>query len=546
MITLRPYQQESVDSLFAYFGRSTNNPIVVLPTGAGKSLALASFVRTAIERFPVTQVLIATHRKELIEQDANAMQLVGVNPGIYSAGLGSHQIRQVTIGGVQSLAHIRDLPAFDLLIVDECHLIPTYDDGQYRELIGRMREKNEALKIIGYTATPFRLQGGSLLRGKDKIFHSIAYEKPVQELVDEGYLSPLVSAPVQSQIQTAGLRITRGDYSKGDIENAADTDDLIMRTLDEVDILAKDRKALLFFCVSIKHAEHVVIHLRMRGHVAEIVHGGTDAWNRNKILQRFKAGGIRCLVSVDVLTTGFDAPITDCICLLRPTASCGLYVQMVGRGMRLYPGKADCLVLDFGGNIDRHGPITDIRIKSVGPPTKKEDKECPNCGAEVAAHKKECPECGKPFPVVERKIAHDRKASTQAIMAPKEPPKLTAVVDVNYSVHIKKDGDGPPTMRVDYEGAFRRVASEWVCVEHVGYARGKAEQWWHLHGGMPPCPKTVEEAIDRAREELRHVTAVLVEQDGKYTRVKSCEYGWKASEAPKAPDWTDDGEELPF
>jgi DNA repair protein RadD len=201
--------------------------------------------------------------------------------------------------------------------------------------------------------------------------------------------------------------------------------------------------------------------------------------------------------------------------------SCGLYVQIVGRGMRLSPGKKDCLVLDFGGNVERHGPITAVRPKSAGSDKPvKNIKECPQCKGEVASYKRECSECGYEFPVVPREVTHEKVASRESIMGDGKPEPPKRVHFTRYGRHEK--ADKPPSMRVEYHGTMKSIASEWVCFEHGGYATQKAHRWWHERGGLMPVPLTVDEALDRTSE-LRKVVSVTLAQDGQYTRVVKAE-----------------------
>lgn len=528
MTQLRAYQREAVGSIFAYFARADGNPLVVAPTGSGKSVLLAAFVKEAIEKFPTTRILIVTHRKELIEQDANAILKYWQQAplGIYSAGLNRKQIRQVTVAGVQSI-HGKDLGHFDLCLVDECHLVPHGDDGMYREVLSSLTSVNPKLKVVGFTATPYRLNGGLLTRGKTKIFSSVCYDISVEHLVSSSYLSPLVSPQVQTQIDTSEVKERGGEFVSSQLAAVADQDRLTQAALDEFDVLASDRKSCLFFCVTKAHAENVVRALRMRGHSAECITDDTSSGDRRAIIDRFKRREIRCLASVDVLTTGFDAPCVDCLAVLRPTASTGLYVQICGRGMRLYPGKQDCLVLDFGQNIDRHGPITNIRHNTQARADTSTLKECPRCIAEIAVWKTECPECGHVFEKVLREINHDTRASRSSIMGPINEQPWIEIAEVVYLVHEKKDK--PPSMCVEYRRGFRAIAREWVCFEHGGYATEKAKKWWKQRGGVcdsfdTTYPKTTNEAIDRAPFELTKIEAIRVAKDGEYERVNEVRY----------------------
>lgn len=180
---------------------------------------------------------------------------------------------------------------------------------------------------------------------------------------------------------------------------------------------------------------------------------------------------LKYLVNVNVLTTGFDAPNVDCVVLLRPTASPGLYYQMVGRGFRLHPDKHDCLVLDFGGNIIRHGPVDSIQVtERSGNGGDAPAKECPECQAVIHAAYAVCPDCGFEFPPPKRN-KHETRASSEGILSGEVTDEEFDVQDVSYSVHIKRDAapDTPKTMRVDYRLGLNHWQSEWVCIEHSGY-----------------------------------------------------------------------------
>lgn len=528
MIDLRPYQTEAVDSVFAYFGKRAGNPLVVLPTGSGKSLVLASFIKRAIESYEGTRVLVLTHRAELIDQDASAIRRLWpqADVGIYSAGMGRRQIRPVTVAGVQSFAHVKTMPHFDLVVIDECHLVPHAGEGQYRTVLTALSEKNTALKVIGLTATPFRLSGGRLTRGDGKIFTSICYELPVQRLVDEGYLSPLITpefAAAQSY-STTSVATRGGDFAPGELANVVEQQgDITERALSETARLAADRKSWLIYCVSVEHARQAAQRLFSLGISASVVTGEDESGSRRSKIDAFKRGDTRALVSVDVLTTGFDAPRVDCIAILRPTQSTALYVQICGRGMRLSPetGKVDCLVLDFGSNISRHGPITALNMKELPGAVAKKFKICPKCDAEVPKHRIECAECGHIFDRMERAVDHESRAARSAIMGPAPEPTWTPVTAMDLSMHLKRDaqpdanGQLPPaTVCVRYftGNLARRDYREWVCPEHGGYAAYKFAKWWHERGGLAPPPQTVDETISR-RDELRPIDGVMIVKD---------------------------------
>jgi DNA repair protein RadD len=262
---------------------------------------------------------------------------------------------------------------------------------------------------------------------------------------------------------------------------------------------------------------------------------------------------------VNVLTTGFDAPNIDCVAMLRPTLSPGLYYQMVGRGFRLCEGKKDCLVLDFGGNILRHGPVDAIRIKEPGSNGGGEApaKECPRCHSVIALGYQICPDCGFEFPVPERQ-SHDAKASTASILSDEVTVAEYPVRSVSYSVHTKRDAqaDAPRTMRVEYQTGYTEWRSEWVCFEHTGWARKKAELWWK-HRSNALVPETAEEAVRLAEggalSETRSITVRSVAGE-KYDTIIGYELGdkppwrepgWEDEEATPLPAWVGD-QHVPF
>lgn len=545
VIQLRDYQQAATDAVFAYFERASGNPIVVLPCGAGKSLCIAAFCKEAIGRYSDTRVLVATHRAELIEQDARAIQNYWpeCDVGVYSAGLGRRQIRQVTVAGVQSIVNVAGLPAFDLIVVDECHLIPKEGDGQYRTLIERVREANPDVKVIGYTATPFRLSGGRLTRGENKIFNSICYELPIQHLVDAGHLVPLVSPQKGGAgYSTAGVGTHAGDFKIGELSASVEAQCEVTRAaLEEAAVLASNRKSWLVFCVSVEHARQAAQCLFALGISAAVVTGDDDMGARRSKIEAFKRGDLRALVSVEVLSIGFDAPCADCIVGLRPTQSTGWYIQQAGRAMRLHPGKTDALYLDYAGCVERHGPITAVKPKESRETLSPKIKICPSCDGEVKVWARECGECGFVFPMVPREIAHDKTASNRAIMGPPPEPEW---IDTPAGTSLEKwekkptedNPNPPPTVVVKYYtgNMAKKDYREWICPEHGGFARTKFEKWWREHGGMGPPPATVAETLER-QTELRYVAAIVVEKDGKFDRVARVRLA-----APRDPGADDD------
>ena len=535
---LRDYQAAAVDAVIAYWERGGTNPLVEVPTGGGKSAILGELARVVVQECG-GRVVIATHRAELIEQDAAACRRVWPEApvGVYSASLGQRSVKAITVCGVQSIAKRASiLGCVDVLIVDEAHLISPDGGTQYRRLIETLRKDNPALRVVGLTATPYRLGQGYLTQGHDALFSSIVYRCSIPTLIEQGYLSPLVTGDASTTVDTSGIGRNAGEFVLRDLELAADVASVTERVADDVAAAIREggRTSALLFGVGVGHAAHLRDAMIERGISCELIVGETEQIVRQAVIAKFRRRELTAIASCDVLTTGFDAPVVDVLAVVRPTCSASLWVQMVGRGMRVAEGKADCLVLDYGGNIARHGPVDDVRIKERKGEGGGEApiKTCPECCAEQPASARVCKECDFEFPEPERK-ANERASSlpvlsTGSIGGKRETSTEHDVGEVAFVRHVKKGApDAPPTLRVDYfapdtgsaSAVPKKIASEWVCVEHAGYAREKAIKWWATNVGTR-TPDTVAEAVDRLRAgEMRRVLKIRTKPDGDYTRV---------------------------
>ena len=384
---LRPYQQEAVDATLRHFRQSGESAVIVLPTGAGKSLVIAELARLARRR-----ILVLTHVKELVEQNHAKYQSYGLTGGIFSAGLKRKESRhQVTFASVQSVSanldQFRD--EYSLVIIDECHRVSGEDTSQYQRIIELLRQQNDSLKVLGLTATPYRLAMGwiyryhyrGFVRGDDeKPFQHCIYELPLSFMINRGYLTrpELVNAAV-AQYDFSSLAQDRfGEYAEKDVNELLSKHQRVTRAIiEQVMELAAERKGVMIFAATVDHAREITGYLPE--HETALVTGATEMKERAQLIQRFKQRQLKYLVNVSVLTTGFDAPHVDFISILRPTQSVSLYQQIVGRGLRLDDGKRDCLVIDYAGNsVNLHHP-------EVGEPKPNPDSEpvqvfCPGCG----------------------------------------------------------------------------------------------------------------------------------------------------------------------
>jgi hypothetical protein len=888
-ITLRPYQQEAVEAVYRHLREHDDNPCVVLPTASGKTHVMATICRDAVQLWN-GRVLILAHVKELLEQAVEKLRITAPDLpfGIYSAGLKQRDLGYpVTIAGIQSVyKRACELGPVDLVIVDECHLIPQAGEGMYRQFLAEAKVVNPHVRVIGLTATPFRMTTGTIC-APDNILNAVCYEVGVKELIVQGYLCPLRSKAGQSRADTSNLHVRGGEYIAGEVEDLMDDDALVESACAEIVEQTRERNAVLIFASGVQHGRHIARVLADRhGVECGFVCGETPPRERAELLDRFKQGDLKYLANVNVLTTGFDAPNIDCVAMLRPTMSPGLYYQMCldmetevltptgwkrcediaigdevatfdldtseivwcrgldkvhrplapgermygmdsphlsirvtdghtmvyrgrgvtcrnwrtatarrvaelkdsyfipvagsndgpglplsddeirfigwaltdgytdnthltivisqsvasqhneairsmlegcgfgyrvyrrprkgalsryadglqyvipfgkprgknagrrgwsdlapyllqpvcrslaeisqrqvgvlleamnlangskprcleyakrtmsisvgshrfladqlqsllvrrgyrcnmaqqrqktpwvsgeprtqyilhvrrqtratiggvhtrgnalvprrsrlqevafdphewvwclttphgtlvtrrhgkvavvgncGRGFRLHPGKTDCLVLDFGGNVLRHGPVDDLQIKEPGHGDGEAPaKECPECQAVIHAAYATCPECGHEFPPPDRE-QHDASASTAGVLTGQVEETTHRVSEVYYSVHTKRgaEPDHPRSMRVEYRLGFNDYISEWVCFEHTGYARAKAEQWWRKRSN-DPIPSTAEEAVDLCERgcvaETHSITVRRITGE-KYDRIVDWELG---------------------
>ena len=519
MIQLRDYQEDAIEAIYRWFENKTGNPLIVIPTGGGKSVIQAGFIERAFQDDPACRVLCVTHVKELIAQNWQRMRQIWPSApvGVYSASLNRRDTRQpILFAGVQSLYKLAgQLDAFDLVIVDEAHLIPHSGEGMYRQLLSAMKERNPWLKVIGLTATPYRLDAGMLVDGD--IFDGVAFDLPMQRLISEGSLVEIISKGSLQRANLGGVHTRQGEFV--DAEAAEAMMAITEAALDEVCGIAADRQSWLLFCVTVKHAQQVADSLARRGISSAVVTGKTPQSERDAIIRSVQAGQVRALVNVKVLTTGYDAPRTDCLVSLRPTLSAGLWVQICGRGMRPSPGKDNCLMLDYAGNIARHGPIDQINGRrkkaSAGDNHDAPVRKCPRCETLIHAGLRTCPECGAIMPAPEIEIEHH--ASERAVLSSQKVIKDLSIDDVYYSHHVGRSG--VPTLRVTYgAGAFTRVA-EYICFEHHGYARAKAEVWW-TRRSSEPIPATVGDALDTV-DTLAKPEAMRVSFGGKFPELIS-------------------------
>jgi DNA repair protein RadD len=387
MYTLRPYQKEAVQAAIGHFGRERSPAVIVLPTGAGKSLVIAELARLAKGR-----VLVLAHVRELVEQNHAKYMSFGLDAGIFSAGLDRKDEKQKTIfGSIQSVARAPEtfFENFSLVVIDECHRVSMEGETQYHQVIRKLKAANPGICILGLTATPYRLGFGWIYEyhtqkhlrqaASERFFKKCIYEMTTQYMIENGYLTnPIrIDSPVAcydfSSLKLNGTHFVQAQIEALLKDQKRITPVIIQNIID----MSKDRKGVMIFTSSVNHAKEIMRSLPP--FVAALIVGDTESREREEAIEAFKARQLKYLVNVSVLTTGFDAPHVDVIAILRPTESASLYQQIVGRGLRLSPGKTDCLILDYTGQdhdifspeIEQDKPASGAVIVDV---------PCPQCG----------------------------------------------------------------------------------------------------------------------------------------------------------------------
>lgn len=540
----RDYQTEAIQSIFTYFATHSGNPVIAKPTGTGKSIVIAGFLEIVYQHYPNQKVLVLTHVKELIEQ--NYDKLLRLWPqapaGIYSAGLNRRDImHSIIFGGVASVIGKHELFGHvDLVIVDEAHLVSPDKKTMYRKFITELSKVNPALKVIGLTATPWRLGHGLIT--KDNLFTDFCFDitglEAFNRLIGEGYLSSLVPKKTKSELDISGVHMRGGEFIESELQQAVDREEVTYAALKETMEEGADRDKWLIFTSGIKHSVHAAEMLNSLGIPCGTVHSKMSSKDRAETLAAFRDGRLRAVTNNNVLTTGFDLPEIDLICMLRPTASAILWIQMLGRGTRpVYAegfdlttiegrlaaiqegGKQNCLVLDFAGNTRRLGPINDPVIpkrkgkKGGDAPVKL----CEACGTYNHASVRHCVQCGAEFQFI---VKLRQEASTDDLIKGDLPVIESYKVDhITYTKHTKHNGS--VSMKVSYYCNLRSF-KEFVCIGYSGFPLRKAKAWWAERSDLP-LPETVDDGLQLVTH-LKAPTHIRVWVNKKYPEIMTCCY----------------------
>jgi DNA repair protein RadD len=526
-LTPRSYQIEAAQAPFNYFASGKRgNPVIAMPTGTGKSVVIALFLWNVFSQFSNQKVLVLTHVKELIQQNFTKLLALwpGAPAGINSAGLGKRDFHdRIIFAGIQSVGKYATMFGHvDLVIVDECDLVSPNDETLYQTFFKALRAINPHLKIIGLTATPWRMGHGKITE-EGGIFTDICFDitglEAFNRLIAEGYLCQLVPKKTRTELDTDGVHIRGGEFIAKELQTAVDKDEITEAALRESLELAGDRKKWLIFASGVHHAHTISEMLHTLGGMeCPVVDTDISDGYRDQLIGPngdYRTGKIRALVNNNILTTGLDVPDIDFILVLRPTMSSRLWVQMLGRGTRPFPGKSDCLVADFAGNTRRLGCINDPVI-----PRKKGKgggnapvRLCEMCNTYNHASVRKCVKCAFEFPAAASKLK--QSASTEAVIKGDLP--IVEVVPINnITYQLYEKDERPDSVKVTY-WCGPTSFSEYICLQHEGYAAVKARRWWRERSATE-APATSREALERIAD-LKTPTHLRVWVNKKYPEI---------------------------
>jgi DNA repair protein RadD len=537
----RDYQDYATNQPFDYFmglwqaegalepSKGDGNPLIAMPTGVGKSIVVAGVCERALREYPQTRIMMLTDTKELVSQ--NYAKLKALWPqapvGIYCDGLDRKQHHYpITFGTIGSVINVAAVFGFiDFLIVDECHGISEKDDTMYRKLITALMLVNPKLKVIGLTATPYRMKQGLLTQGENALFSDIVVDMTGLEaynwFFEQGYLVPPIPRPTGVEYDLSKIKISGGEYEQKSMQEEVDEQAKNEAVVLELLHYGATRHCGMVFASGVDHCRHLLDIFEYYGESATwVASRGMSSKERDHNIRAYQEGEFKWMINNGILTTGFDHPPLDIIGMARLTLSPGLWVQMLGRGTRpLYCSgydlseqagrlqsiaasqKQNTLVLDFAKNVTRLGPINDPRVPKPSERKRAGDapvRICDSCGCYNHASARTCWQCGFEFP---RFLKIEDSSSTAALVrevnsgiAPISAPIYAEVpVDRVTYARWKKQGK-PDSIKVTFH-CGRKMYSEWVCLDHDKVALAKARKWWRKFSGSNAEPPNVETAL---------------------------------------------------
>jgi DNA repair protein RadD len=549
----REYQDEVFEAVFDHLFNHEGNGVVAAPGGVGKSHIMNRIIKHLVTKWPGTRVLSLVHDAKVIQQNHGSMlKFWKTAPiGIYSAGLKRKDtLHPIIYAGIQSVAkRISKLGTFNVIFVDECDLLSPKEETLYQKLIAECVKMNPRVRVLGFTATPYRMGTGCLtnLDTWDRIIIDLTETERFNWFVENGFLSPLVTKKSAVEIDVTDIRMKGGEFDEKDMQEAADTEELNRAVVEECIRYGSDRNHWLVFASGVKHGHKLAKLFNSKG-IPTIMLSGEDSMDvREKGEIEFRAGAYRCLINVGLYGRGWDFPSLDMLAWARATQSVALWVQGCVRLTRRAEGKDNGLVLDFAGNTRRLGPVNDPVVPA---PRRKGDavkgeapvKECPECHSYLHTRTMVCPDCGYVFPPPStiKKTAADDEIMVCKTKDSSPEIKEFRVLGIRYKPTVSKSGKY--YLRITYStGTASFHEAKWF--DHVtGGSKRNLEKWWTHRNGLLPIPESVDEAADRAANELTTPVIIRVDLNTKYKEVVGSDF----DEITKVFESEDDFSDIPF
>lgn len=524
-LELRPYQSDAVGAIKDAL-RKKETALLAAPCAAGKTVIFSEIIHWL--HSAGRRCLVLLDRENLVTQTANRLrEYIGSDVSIACASVGKKNLRKnVVVASRQTLAPMlrngHKSTEFNIVILDEAHLCAQNGKGQYAQILKQLKENNPRLRLLGCTATPYRMAGGKIY-GDGKLFANLDHAIKTQDLLDAGYLVPLTWKIRQSDLLRQLDLVKKS--STGELNETEQAAILGQATFVQgvYDVwlqYAVDRKTAVF-ALNIAHAEAIQGVFKANGVKTYIIHSKLSVDIVRTRIEAF-AKGDGVIINVGILTIGSDIPAISAIILARRTMSTALFFQIIGRGARLFPGKTECLVLDLCGNALIHGIDPDNPIRQEHEEGKGEPKVkvCPMCETPCGLNAATCNHCGFQFPLPEREEEDLHETGKPGELVDFQGFVTQPCRLVIYRAYRSRTGS-IPTIEAGYFGENGPAVRQWLCPEHPHktFPQLKAARYWRDLGGKYPIPRTVAEWLQRDGELSQNLLLTL-DISGKYTQVK--------------------------
>lgn len=562
-MNLRPYQEEMVTVAMNRL-RQCPSVLIQAATGAGKTVVFSEIIKRYLQQYPKMKILVLVHREVIVRQNADKLRSIWTEAPVSIACAGIQAKKElsgsVVYASIQTLATqktLESLPAFNLVIVDEAHrLPPKHITSQYQKVLNALSERYQSVRLLGFTATPYRLNWGYIYGNKHKgvkekgcqnWFIELDYSVGIEMLqtIEKNELNP--DAPYLCNMRVfaednqilrdlKSIKKTAGDFNQGDLSETMTKTVHLQSAIDAYKKHVDNRTRCVVFAVDIEHAEELQKAFQCIGIYAVCVHSKMTKDMNRQILSEFDAGLHRIVINVGILTEGWDCRSVDMLMLCRPTMSAALFVQMVGRGLRTFPGKKDVMILDLAGCFSYHGspynPLLPIYSESgeKREPKEQPEKECPNCHFMNNGRVWSCEQCGTILRV--KQFVEAPKVELKEIDLKQKKISLEStelkgeIKNISFSKYIKSTGEARLKVSaiVNCLQTDRQIRFIDITVNHFFALEGGGRYYFSkffrkIFESFVELPKTIDEAIERLKEKDLKMS-VTIQKDGKYWKIK--------------------------